>query len=142
MPFTGRELTGRRNSAIADPSVGARPWRNRLDVARHRVQVHGAVIETGTRGPIHPHQGVLEPVEVVALRKILTGVRPAALGAVRRRMDRGGRLQQQVLELECLDEIAVPYEGAVAHPHIVEGGEDRADALDPLCQGVAGAEYR
>src|SRR6516225_6857276 len=109
MPLTGRELAGRRNSAITDPSISAWPRWDRL---------------------------------VVALRKILARVRAAALAAVRGRVDGGGRLQQQVLELEGLDEIAVPDQRAVAHPHVGEGCEDRADTLDSLSERLAGSEHR
>src|SRR6516165_7088833 len=142
MPLTGRELAGRRNSAITNPSVGAWPRRDRLHVARQGVEMHRAIVETGARRSIHPHECVLQPVEIVALRKILTGVRPAALGAVRRRVDGGGRLQQQVLELERLDKIAVPDQRAVAHPHVGEGSIGRADALDSQGEGLAGTEHR
>src|SRR5215472_16740471 len=97
MPFTGRELAGRRNSAITDPSVGAWPRWDRLDVTCQGVQMHGTVVETCARRAVHPHQRVLQPVRIVALRKILAGVCPPALGAVGRRVDGGGRLHEQVL---------------------------------------------
>src|SRR5215475_9569128 len=83
-PLTGRELAGRRNSAITDPSVGAWSRRDRLHVTRQSIQVHRTIVETSARRPIHPHERVLQPVGIVALRKILAGVRPPALGAVRR----------------------------------------------------------
>src|ERR1700746_2258845 len=108
MPFTVRELAGRRNSAITDPSVGARPRRDRFNLSRQGVQMHGTVVETGARRAVHPQQSVLQPVPTVALRKTLAGMCPPALGAVGRRVDGGGRLHEQVLELEGLDEIAVP----------------------------------
>src|SRR5437762_11655041 len=111
-PFTTREFGGRRKSAMGFSafSVGARPGRNRLDFARHGIEMHRAVVEAGTPRPLDPYQRVLEPAAVVALRKILAGVRAAALGAIGGRVDGGRRLQQQVLELEGLDEIGVPDE--------------------------------
>src|SRR3989440_13026182 len=141
-PFTMRELAGRRNLAITGPSVGARPGRNRLDVARQGVQMHGAVVEAGTPRPLDPHERVLEPVTVVALREILAGVRAAALGAIRRRVDGGRGLQQQVLELEGLDEIGVPGERAVGDAYVGEGSESRPGPLDPLREALAAAKYR
>src|SRR2546421_1102987 len=140
-PFTMRELAGRRNLAITGPSVGARPGRNRLDVARQGVQMHGAVVEAGTPRPLDPHERVLEPVTVVALREILACVRAAALGAIRRRVDGGRGLQQQVLELEGLDEIGVPDERAIADPHLGEGIEGRAEPLDTLSEAFPAAKY-
>src|SRR2546429_537837 len=98
--------------------------------------------EAGALRPLDPHEGVLEPVTVVALREILAGMRAAALGAIRRRVDGGSGLQQQVLELERLDEIGVPDERAVGDAYVGEGSESRPDPLDPLRQALAAAKYR
>src|SRR2546423_10508916 len=141
-PFTMRELAGRRNLAITGPSVGARLGRDRLDVARQGVQMHGAVVEAGTPRPLDPHERVLESVTVVGLREVLGGVGAAALGAIRRRVDGGRGLQQQVLELERLDEIGVPDERAVGDAYVGEGSESRPDPLDPLRETLAAAKYR
>src|SRR5437016_7271341 len=142
-PFTTREFGGRRKSAMGFSafSVGARPGRNRLDFARHGVEMHQAVVEAGTPRPLDPYQRVLEPGAVVALREILAGVRAAALGAIGGRVDGGRRLQQQVLELEGLDEIGVPDERAIADPHLGEGIEGRAEPLDTRGEAFPAAKY-
>src|ERR1700756_1777882 len=81
-PFTTRELGGRRKSAMGcSASVSACLGRDRLDLARHGVEMHRAVVEAGTPRPLDPHQCVLEPVAVVAQREVLAGVRATALGA-------------------------------------------------------------
>jgi hypothetical protein len=49
---------------------------------------------------------VFEPTDVIALREVLARMRAAALGAMRGGMNRGARLQQQILQLESFDEIA------------------------------------
>src|SRR3984885_2866462 len=81
-PATTREFGGRRNWPIVSLSIGPRLGRDRLDVASHGVEVHRAVVEAYAVRIRDPHQRVLEPVEVVALREILAGMRPAALGAI------------------------------------------------------------
>src|ERR1700740_403714 len=135
-PWTMREFAGRRNSAIALPLVGARLGRDRLDLGGERVQVPRPVVETGLARSVDPHQGVLEPVLVVALGMVLARVRAAALGTVGGRVDRGARLQPRVFALEGLDEVAVPDERAVADAHVRKGGKGGADALDALRQAL------
>src|SRR5580704_953221 len=122
------------------PSVGPCPGWDRLDVARHGVEVHRAVVEARLARAFDPHQRVLHPVHVIALRKILARVRAAALGAVGGRMNGGARLQQQVLQLEGLDEIGVPDERTVADMHIGEGCEGLPQPLDSLREALAGAK--
>ena len=97
--------------------------------------MHRAVVEAHAPGTLHPGQGVLQPVLIVALGEILARMRAAALGAVGRRMDGRGRLQQQILELERLDQIGVPDERAVGDAHVGEGLEGRADASGCPRQG-------
>src|ERR1700733_14831286 len=125
-----RELRGRKNCAIdilrpystnvphtlsVLPRALIRPRlrRNRLDIIRQRLQVPRPRTETHTTSHIDPHERVLEPAPIVAFRVVLARVCPAALRAVGSRLNGGARLQQQILKLKRLDEVAVPHQRTV-----------------------------
>src|SRR5690606_30510494 len=66
-------------------SVDARLRLDVLDVVRHRVVVHRAVVDSDGLGRVvDPGQGVLHPVDVVALGIVLAGMGAAAFLAVGR----------------------------------------------------------
>src|SRR5262245_19274727 len=93
------ELAGSVNSAMA-LSVRPRLGRDRLDVLRHRVHVHGAVFDARLAGLVDAAQRVLLPVRIIAILEVLARMRAAALGAVGRRHDGGRGLAEQVVELD------------------------------------------
>src|SRR5579883_3295672 len=111
-PLRMRELAGSRKSAIVEPwqSVRARLRRYRRDLVGHGVEMHRTIVEADASGPLHPHQGVLQPALIVALRVVLARVGAPALGAVAGGMNGRRGLQQQVLELHRLDEVGIPDE--------------------------------
>src|SRR5437868_15190686 len=96
-------LEGRKavmqSSAI---SISQGLGREGLHLVRQGEQVHRAVADRHLAGVVEPGDGVLQPVLVVALRKIVARVGAAALGAVLGRMQRDDRLLQQVLQFERL----------------------------------------
>src|SRR5712691_11361861 len=80
------------NTTSVDPRLG----REGLDLVRQREEVHRAGTEPHLAVAIEPGKRVLEPVLVVALGEILARMGAAALGPVLGRMQRDGRLLQQV----------------------------------------------
>ncbi len=85
---------------------------------------------------------MLHPVLVIAIRVVLARMRTAALQAICRRFDRGGRIEQQVLKFERLDEVGIPDQRAVGYADIVEAANVLRSKLDALVQHLAGAEHR
>ena len=127
----------------SDHSVRPRLRRNRLDVLRQRVHVHGPVFDARLAGLVHPAQRVLLPVHVVAIREVLARMRAAALLAVLGADDRGRGLPQQVVELDGLDEIGVPDEAAIGDAsHRRTRRESSRAPSTPSFKRLAGAEHR
>src|SRR5512139_2455698 len=82
-PGCTREFSGSLNCGIAcGASVRTRFWRDRLDVARERRQVHRPVIDADLAAGVGPGQRVLEPVHVVAVLEIFAGMGATAFLAV------------------------------------------------------------
>src|SRR5688572_29672704 len=107
---------------MVHPSVSPDLRRYWLDVAGARVTLDRPVVEADLPCVVHPGEAVLHPVRVVARRMVLARVRPAALGAVSRGMDRRERLAQQVVELERLDEVGVEHERTVEDLEVAHRG--------------------
>src|SRR3546814_20610855 len=57
---------------------------------------------------VEPADRVLHPVRVVAVGEILVRVGAAAFLAVEGRVHRHRRLRDQIVELQCFDEVGVP----------------------------------
>src|SRR5579871_4536905 len=97
LPGRGREFGGRTNSTMSGvlgsqsglgALVRARFRRNGLDFVGQCLQVDGPVVEADLPGTVDPDQRVLHPILVVPIGVVLTRLRPAALFAVRSRMNR------------------------------------------------------
>ena len=84
---------------------------------------------------------MLQPVDVVAVREVLAGMGAPALLAIHGRVDRRGRLQQQVLELERLDQVGVEHHRAIGDAKVRQGIEHPAEQLAALGERLAGAEH-
>src|SRR5581483_1663478 len=81
-PGRKREFCGSRKSAMPLCSVGARLGREGFHVIGQSREMHGPVIEARLTRTLHPHEGVLHPVLIVAAREVLARLRAAALGAI------------------------------------------------------------
>src|SRR5579864_4745953 len=104
LPARTREFSGSRYSAMENArdavvwvshrgrarSISTRPGRNRLHLIGESTQMNRPVVKAGGTRPCDPDQGVLEPVLVVTLGKILARLRAPAFSAVGGGMD-GGR---------------------------------------------------
>ena len=73
----------------------------------------GPIVDFHTRClRVGPSQGVFHPA-VEAIGEILPKVRSTALLPVQCARDRHGRLRDEIVELERLDKLRVPHQGAV-----------------------------
>ena len=115
---------------------------NRLDVSGECLQVDRPVCDTHRARSTDPAQRVLQPVLIITLRKILARMGATALSTTSRPVNSRFRLQQEILELECFDEIRVPDQGAVGHADVCERAVSRCQLPDSLLQDLARAEDR
>mmetsp|Transcript_28808 Transcript_28808/g.56300 ORF Transcript_28808/g.56300 Transcript_28808/m.56300 type:complete len:279 (-) Transcript_28808:1314-2150(-) len=104
-----------------------------LHADRPVVERHLAVLD--------PRDRVLHPVDVIALREVVPGVRPAALLASLRAVHGDEGAVEQVLELESLDEVSVPHHGAVRHLDVLELLVALVHLLDSVLERRLGAEH-
>src|SRR5260221_8953816 len=102
--------------------------------------MHGPIADRPLALVIAPRDGVLHPFLVVALGVVLMRVRTPAFLAIRRRVHGDDRLRQEILELEGLDEIAIPDHGAVADVQIADGLCDGIDLADAFLEDSRSAE--
>src|SRR5262249_60242165 len=106
------------------------------------MEMHGAAAEAHSAVVSLPSEGVFEPVAVVALRKVFTGMRTAAFGPVEGGMQGHGSLIDQVVELERLDEVSIPDKRAVSDDQITKRVGDRSHFAQPFFEHVGGAKDR
>src|SRR3954451_9828926 len=83
---------------------------------------------------------VLEPVSVVALRKIFTEVAAAALLASERAGDGGLGAVEQVADLACLEQLGVEDTAGVAHRDVRIAAAQLAELVRHLGQRLLGPE--
>src|SRR5882672_7169726 len=88
------ELAGSENSAIKCSSIGPCFGGYRFDVAGQGVQMHRPIVEPGRALGVNPAQGMLHPILVVPVRKILARLSAAALLPIQRRMHGSDGLPQ------------------------------------------------
>mmetsp|Transcript_28961 Transcript_28961/g.64766 ORF Transcript_28961/g.64766 Transcript_28961/m.64766 type:complete len:331 (-) Transcript_28961:957-1949(-) len=134
-PFSSARVAARGRS------VDARDGRD--DFALLLVQsvvVHRPVVDRGlSRLLVEVGHGVLHPVHVVPVRGVFPRVGAPRLGAEIGRVHRGRRVGQQIAQLEGLDQVRVPDEGAVRHLHVLELSHRRVDLHRTLGEHVGGA---
>ena len=94
------------------------------------------------RGVVEPGEGVLHPVLVVALGKILAGMGAAGFLTVRGAFHGDDGLSDQVVEFERLEKVGVPDQRAVRDLDVGGRAPDLVDEPLALVQNLAGAEHR
>eukprot|EP00754_Rhynchopus_humris_P011124 Rhum_TRINITY_DN14212_c1_g1::Rhum_TRINITY_DN14212_c1_g1_i1::g.73847::m.73847 len=116
--------------------------RERLDLVRQRVVVHGAVVQAdGARLlVVNVRQRVLHPVRVVTVREVVTGVRSPRLRTRDGGLHGHVRAREQVLELERLNQVGVPHRRLVVHDDVLELLVHRVDLLTSLQQQLLRTE--
>src|SRR6185312_17060164 len=84
LPLRTLEFFGSVNSAtsLSLRSIHPRLRRHGFHFVRHRLHVHGAIVECRLALGIDAHQRVLHPVGVVTVREILARMRAAAFVAL------------------------------------------------------------
>jgi hypothetical protein len=65
----------------------------------------------------------------------------AAFGAVARGVEHDRRLSDQIVELQCLDEIGIPYQRAIADREVVHSIADRRQFARPFVEQRGGAKH-
>mmetsp|Transcript_13420 Transcript_13420/g.34396 ORF Transcript_13420/g.34396 Transcript_13420/m.34396 type:complete len:236 (-) Transcript_13420:1224-1931(-) len=106
-----------------------------------RVVVDRAVVQAHAVGRLrHVRERVLHPHLVVALCEVVPRVGAARLLASLRGVHGLRALDQEVLQLECLDQVRVPHERAVRHAHILERLRHLEHLLAALFEQVLHAE--
>src|SRR5258708_13908460 len=98
------ELAGSENSAIKSSSISPCLGRYRFDVGGQGIQLHRPVVEPGGALVVYPAQGMLHPILVVPVRKVLAGLSAAALPPILRRLIGRDALPHQICEFQGLDE--------------------------------------
>src|SRR5258706_803843 len=136
------ELAGSENSAIKSSSISPCLGRYRFDVGGQGIQLLRLIVEPGGALGVYPAQGMLHPILVVPVRKVLAGLSAAALLAILRRVHGRDGLPQQIVEFKGLDEIGVPYQRTIRDLHVRKGGEHLRELAPAVAQGFAGAKYR
>ena len=76
--------------------------------------MHGPVVKPAVAGRVDPAKRVLQPLLIVSVGEILASLGAAAFFAIFRRMHRRNCLAQQIIELQGLDQIAVPDQRSIA----------------------------
>src|SRR5689334_25363450 len=126
-----RRLPATRANYAACSSVNPRLGLDVLNVVGECELVDRAIVDPdGAALPaptIEPGDGVLHPVLVVTLWIIFLHVRAPALLAVGGAMHRHHRLGEQIVELERLDQVAIPDEAAVGNVDVGHAGVDLVD---------------
>src|SRR5205085_7146085 len=106
--------------------------------------MHGTVVyprSAALAAPaVEPGDGVLHPVLVVALGIIFLHVRAAAFLAVGGAMHGDDRLREEIVELQRLDQVAVPDEAAVRDADVGHARKNLVDPADALGEGAVGPE--
>ena len=94
-------------------------------------ECHGLLVAVG------PGERVLHPVHVVAVGEVLAGMGAAAFLAGFGAHDRGCRLQDEVLEFQRLDQVAVPHQRTVGDADVVDAVPHFARAASTPCASVS-----
>jgi hypothetical protein len=105
------------------------------------LELDGAFIEGDFAGfSVEPREGVLEPVDIVAIRVVLASVSTAGFLASLSGVHGEDGLSHQVLELKSLNEVSVPDQVAIGGLDVRELGPDLIDGLDTLFKSLSSAE--
>ena len=124
-------------SSSAAGSVDALGRRHGLDLVGQRVQCAPA----GRRWLAAWRSSIQTTVCFIQLTSSRSGIvlarmRAAAFGAVARRLHRRHRLEHQVLQLQRLDDVAVPDLGAVVDPQLAQAVGDVRDLAGSLRSSI------
>jgi|SRR5208337_2312750 len=95
-------------------SVNTLLRRARGDHVRQRLQVNRPIVQPYPAAVIEPSQGMLEPILVVSLRKILSRMCAAAFGAPDGGVKTDARLREHVVELERLNKVRIEDQRPIA----------------------------
>ena len=106
-----------------------------------RVQTDRAIVEGDVPVCVLPGHGVLEPILVIALRKVITSVCASRFRAGNGGMSNHDRLLRQVGELERRHQRDVPLQRGVIDRHALQRIPQVRQPLHALPQGIFAAEH-
>src|ERR1700730_13024509 len=116
-------------------------WWKAFHFVGERLQTHRAIVERDLPVCVFPGNGVLEPILVIALLKVVTRMCASRFRAGNGGMSNHDRLLRQICELKGRDQRDVPLQRGVIDRNALQWIAQVVQPLHSLLQGILTTKY-